>query len=375
MCKVIALQLLACFSLAGSALAAGPIEPAQTPKPRVDVVFVLDTTGSMGGLIQGAKQKIWSIVNEIAKGRPSPEIRLGLVAYRDRGDAYVTQRTELTTDLDAVYERLTALGADGGGDGPESVNQALWEAVHQMAWTPERSALKVIFLVGDAPPHMDYPDDPKYPATCQEAMKKDLIIHTIQCGGHLGTTRYWKEIATLAEGRYMAIAQSGGTLAVVTPYDGRLAELAAALDATYVGYGSAGERKESAKKMESARAIAAEAAPEAAASRASYKATSGSMAAKDLLADTAEGRVKLEALKPEELPAEMQKMSPAQRKAFLEKKKAARAKVQAEIKELAKQRDAYVQEQLRVAGKSGDSFDAKVIESLRAKAGEKGIQY
>ena len=64
---------------------------AKAAKPRIEVCFVLDTTGSMGGLIEGAKQKIWSIANEMISAKPTPELRLGLVAYRDRGDEYVTQ--------------------------------------------------------------------------------------------------------------------------------------------------------------------------------------------------------------------------------------------------------------------------------------------
>src|SRR6476659_4916413 len=72
----------------------------------LEMVFVLDTTGSMGGLLEGAKQKIWSIVNEVQQKQSRPSVKVGLVAYRDRGDAYVTQVTPLTEDLDKVYSNL-----------------------------------------------------------------------------------------------------------------------------------------------------------------------------------------------------------------------------------------------------------------------------
>ena len=94
------------------------------PTPRIEVAFVLDTTGSMSGLIGGAKQKIWSIVNQMADGTPRPEIRVGLIGYRDRGDSYVTKRFDLTSDIDSIYSQLVALRAGGGGDTPESVNHA-----------------------------------------------------------------------------------------------------------------------------------------------------------------------------------------------------------------------------------------------------------
>ncbi len=77
-------------------------------KPTIELVFVIDTTGSMGGLIEGAKQKVWSIVNEVMKSPSKPEVRMGLVAYRDHGDAYVTQVTPVTRDLDNVYNTLMA---------------------------------------------------------------------------------------------------------------------------------------------------------------------------------------------------------------------------------------------------------------------------
>ena len=88
-------------------------------RPKIDVVFALDTTGSMSGLIEAAKEKIWSIASTMASAQPTPEIRIGLVAYRDRGDAYVTQVIDLSSDLDSVYATLMDFQADGGGDTPD----------------------------------------------------------------------------------------------------------------------------------------------------------------------------------------------------------------------------------------------------------------
>src|ERR1700681_3262594 len=105
-----------------------PANAADTPppgnkNPQVEVVFCLDTTGSMGGLIEGAKQKIWAISNQIASGKPTPKLKIGLVAFRDRGDDYITKVIDLTDDLDAIHAQLKEFKAAGGGDLPESVNQ------------------------------------------------------------------------------------------------------------------------------------------------------------------------------------------------------------------------------------------------------------
>ena len=83
--------------LAGPA-AAGPDQA----RARVEVAFVLDTTGSMAGLIDGAKRKIWSIATTIVEANPNAEVRMALVAYRDRGDDYVTRTYDLTTDIQGL---------------------------------------------------------------------------------------------------------------------------------------------------------------------------------------------------------------------------------------------------------------------------------
>mgnify|MGYP002700656316 CR=1 FL=1 len=122
------------------------ISPTQNPahtiadKNIIDVVFVLDTTGSMGGLIQAAKEKIWSIASTMASAQNAPVVRIGLVAYRDRGDAYVTKVVDLSDDLDSVYASLMDFQAGGGGDTPESVNKGLHDAVYRVSWNQKSTA-------------------------------------------------------------------------------------------------------------------------------------------------------------------------------------------------------------------------------------------
>ena len=136
------------FALAPSILTATPA----AARPVVEVAFVLDTTGSMGPLIEGAKRKIWSIATAIVDSNPDADIRMGLVAYRDIGDDYVTRKVELTTDIQDLYANLLELKARGGGDWPESVNEALDVAVNKLQWTPSGDVRRIVFPVGDAPP-------------------------------------------------------------------------------------------------------------------------------------------------------------------------------------------------------------------------------
>ena len=168
-------------------------------KPVVEVAFVLDTTGSMGPLIEGAKRKIWSIATAIVDTNPDAEIRMGLVAYRDIGDEYVTKTFNLTTDIQDLYANLLELRARGGGDWPESVNEALHVGVTKLSWTQGAEICRIMFLVGDAPPHMDYAQDIKYPEVMRMARERDIIVNAVQAGGARDTERVWREIAQLRQ--------------------------------------------------------------------------------------------------------------------------------------------------------------------------------
>jgi Mg-chelatase subunit ChlD len=366
---------LACTLLAILTTFAGEPQGSTNGKPRIEVCFVLDTTGSMTSLIQGAKEKIWSIANEMTSARPTPDIRMGLIGYRDRGDEYVTRAFDLTNDIDAIYGHLQEFRAAGGGDMPESVNEALDEAVHKMSWSEDRKVLKIIFLVGDAPPHMDYHGAPQYPEVCQEAMKRDLIINTIQCGGIPDTTPIWKQIARLSEGSYAAIAQSGGMIAIATPMDSELAELNRKLGATIIAYGD-----EPAQRRVASRQALSEAAPASvAADRLSFNMRYGLVVQGEgeLLDALQQGKVKIESLKKEQLPRQWQDLDATALKTEIEKKQKERADLQSQIQKLSKQRDEYLaQERKRLAANGrSDSFDQKVGQTIREQAARKGIKY
>lgn len=371
-CRDVLLACVAASVFAFPAIAAD----AKRPKPKIEVVFCLDTTGSMGGLIQGAKDKIWSISNQIAGGKPAPDLKIGLVAYRDRSDAYITKTVDLTDDLDAIHSQLREFQAQGGGDSPESVNQALEEAVNKIKWSDDKKTLRIIFLVGDAPPHMDYGDDVKYPVTCKKACEKGIIINTIQCGGDVQCQKFWKEICKLAEGSYAQIAQSGGVVAIATPYDKDLAEINTELAKTTLAYGERDLKRAGEAKAEAAKALPAAAA----ADRAGFAAKGGRAAAYDLLDAIKSGKVKLEDLKKDELPEAMQKMDRKQQKEYLDKLENRRAELNKKALDLDKKRGEYIKEELaKKAKKDGkdakDSFDNQVLETLRRQAKKHNIDY
>jgi hypothetical protein len=380
-----ALALLPALTVPSSAQEwSEPFEPeraeplrAREPEPaHIEVAFVLDTTGSMSGLIEGAKRKIWSIANRLVSAQQRTEVRFALIGYRDRGDAYVTRVYDLTDDLDAVYARLMQFQADGGGDGPESVNQALHEAVTRLDWSSSPEVYRVIFLVGDAPPHLDYQDDVRYDRSVRLARQRDIAVNAIQCGNWEETAQIWREIASLGMGSYAAIAQDGGMALVATPMDEELARLNRELAGTVVAYGAEHERRAAEEKV--GNALRAEAP--AAADRLAYlaKASSGAVVtgAKDLVADVAAGEP-LASVRPEALPPALRALPPAEREKYVEQQVAKRKRVQARIARVSAERDAYLAKQeaeARAAGEA-DAFDQRVNDAIKAQAARKGISY
>lgn len=345
-------------------------------QPVIDVVFVLDTTGSMGGLIEGAKQKIWSIANEIAQTQPAPKVRMGLIGYRDRGDDYIVRETQLTEDLDTIYADLMKFQARGGGDTPESVNEALYTAVERFDWSDDENALKLIYLVGDAPPKMNYQDDVKYHASCKFAMEKGIFINTIQCGSMHNTRPIWEEIAQLANGSYAAIQQDGGVQRITTPYDESIRGIDQQIRATMIDYGNDKVMHQQSSKRAMSREIVAGSSLEAQADRAAYNYSEAGeetlYGLQELVNDYANGKVKLEEIKKEHLPESMQDLSLDELRQTVERKKKERDDLRAVMDDLAAKRNAYISEERKKM--DPDGFDIQVVETLKKQAALKGIE-
>ncbi|MGV8121782.1 MAG: VWA domain-containing protein [Candidatus Xenobiia bacterium LiM19] len=151
--------------------------------PKIDVVFVVDSTGSMADEIQVIQEKIKEMMAKIRSGQPVPEVRFGLVAYRDRGDDYVCKKYDLTSDIQVFQQYVSTLKADGGGDTKEAVNEALSTALNEIAWDKDPAARKLIFLIGDAGPHMDYSNGLDYHKEAEAARNMGIRIHTLGCSG------------------------------------------------------------------------------------------------------------------------------------------------------------------------------------------------
>lgn len=340
---------------------------------RIDVAFVLDTTGSMASLIDGAKRKIWSIANTIVDINPDAEIRMALIGYRDKEDAYVLKIFDMSTDIQGLYGNLVAFEARGGGDRPESVNEALDESIRNLDWSTDDTVERIVFLVGDAPPHMDYDNAPRYPEIIDEANKKNILINAVQAGADGETRKIWQDIARRGQGKYIQIPQDGGRIVIIeTPFDGDIIILQQRLDKTVIPYGTTREQDAVRQKM-STKAAASEAVQvensKFYASRSYTKEviTGGG----DLIADLRNGLTSADDVVSEKLPQDVQKLGPAEQKAYIEEKLTARAELEETMKGLIEARDRYVAEKSKTSDDT-DGFDKAVRETLREQLGPDG---
>lgn len=201
------------------------------PRPHIDLAFCIDTTGSMQGEIDVVKAKTKEIVAKLSGGKPAPVIRVGLVAFRDLHDDYVTKVFPFTDDIDQVVKDISDLKAQGGGDAPEAVASALHASVHDLKWDTSSKTLKLLFVIGDAGPTGK--DRCDWRSEAKDAIAGGIQINTIGCDGLQNFKAeegrgVFEEIAKLADGKFefmsykSEVAQADGTKATIVHAAGKM---------------------------------------------------------------------------------------------------------------------------------------------------------
>ena len=365
------------LALVPASLIAAP--PSPTSKP-VDVVLCLDTSGSMDGLLDSAKRKLWAVVNDLAKMEPTPTLRVGLYSYGnntyDAKRGWVRQEVLLTTDLDEVYKRINALRCAGPGS-EEYATRATRDALAELKWADDKEALKLVFVCGNEPVNQDKEVSPE--SVAEEAKRKGIVVNTIYCGSanHVHAAG-WIAFATQCGGKYANIDQDRVKSEVVikTPFDEEIEKLGAKINQTYVWYGvkgAAGRENQLAQDRNAERA-----ADGVAAERSVTKATALYKNAECDLIDRmlTEKDFDLKKLKEEELPSELRKLSADERVLFLKKKAADRAEIQKKVTELGSKRALYIEEERKKLTRTpGDkALDEALRSILREEAATKGLK-
>ena len=341
----------------------------------IQMAILLDTSSSMDGLIDQAKTNLWKIVNETAKakkGGKAPKLQVALYEYGNDSisaeTGYIRKVTALTADLDLVSEKLFALTTNGGS---EYCGQVIEKAVKDLSWNKKNDVYKVIYIAGNEPFSQG---DTDYKKACKTSISSGIIVNTIYCGGASDSdAATWKDGASLADGSFMSIDQNQKVADIVAPQDAQILSLNEELNKTYIAYGSGGyEKKERQAAQDSNSKMMAN---EAAVQRTMAKAAPAySNSGWDLVDAEKDGAVSVDKMKEDELPDEMKKMSAAERKTYIEKKKKDREQIQGKIKKLSEERQKYVEKEMKKQS-SDNTLDAAIIKSIRKQAVKKGYTF
>jgi hypothetical protein len=376
---VAVLGLFGTVAVLPHATAADPPEqkkPADDPTAAkdIDVVIALDTSNSMDGLIASAKTKLWAIVNDLVKVKPTPNLRVGLYSYGndtyDRTKGWVRKELDLTTDLDKVSEKLFGLTTKGG---TEYVGRVSRDALDEIKWSEDKGALKLIFVCGNEPASQD--PEVSLKSVADKAGKMGVIINPIYAGNDTDSQAAdWKQFATMTGGRYVSINQNG-IVSIATPMDKELADLSGKLNTTYVGYGELA--KERAANQFQQDKNSGTVAPGAAQDRALSKAQGLYRNSEWDLIDLMQTDAKfdLKKIPEDQLCDELKKVKPEERLDYLKKKAEERKTIQKQIVDLGQKREVYIKEELKKKAQAdGKALDDALRDTLREQAGKKGIK-
>lgn len=374
--KKILLSLITLFISSAFALSQVIVPPGNGRKIQVAILF--DTSNSMDGLIDQAKARIWSIVNEISTLRhngQAPTIEIALYHYGNDGLAmtknYIEQIVGLTTDLDLISQKLFGLRTNGGS---EYCGAVIGQSLNELAWSSSASDLKMIYIAGNE----SFNQGPvSYKEECKRAAKKGVIINTIFCGDYQqGVQLFWQDGATCSTGDYFNIDSDRKIVHIPTPYDDRINAYNDSLNQTYYGYGVQGASKKTAQIREDSNAETESVSVKAERSIVKSKSQVYNNASWDIVDGVEQGSVNLETMPEKDLPKEFQGKSLEEKKAILETTKKNREKYQTQIASLAKEREIYLEKERKKRAETGDvdDFGTSVNQSILTKATEKGYK-
>ncbi len=350
--------------------------PRPDANPRIQLAILLDTSGSMSGLIDQARSELWRIVNELSTAKQDgkrPDFELALYEYGkstlSADGGYLRRIVPFTTDLDKISEELFALKTNGG---EEYCGWVIQSAARELRWSDSHNDLKLIFIAGNEP-FTQGPID--YRSACKEAISRGIIVNTIHCGAHgQGLATQWKDGALLADGNYLNIDQNRKVVHIPAPQDKEITRLGVEINKTYVAYGALGivnSERQSAQDG-NANKVGIGSSVQRAACKASHLYTN---AAWDLVDAVREKKVTLDKIDKKDLPSEMRKMNVREQRTYLEQKAQERKGIQERIQRLHRARQEYVALERKKRTETGDeSLDSAIIKCIRVQAATKRIE-
>lgn len=343
--------------------------------PTVQIGILLDTSGSMSGLINQAKDQLWKIVNEVAKVNKHNKdvtIQVGLFEYGKASipsyEGYVQMLSPLTSDLDKVSDELFKLRTNGGD---EYAGKVILESVNRFAWSTHKDDMRLLIIAGN---ESFAQGSVPYRQAIQKARNNGIIVNTIFCGNrNQGRILHWKEGAKLGGGKYFNINHNDRRVYMATPYDDKIILLGKKLNSTYVTYG--------AKKMREAK-IANRIKQDSNSlsfSRSSYIERNLVKAKKqyvqkesDMVSAYMEDKNSIQNIAKNALPDVFKGMSKKEIAKAIDKKKEQRVSLQKQIHDLEEKRDKYIAQNRK---NSSNDLGSAIIKSIRKQATENGFKF
>lgn len=364
------------MSLLGSAFSEVKDHTVGDNESVVQIAILLDTSSSMDGLIDQAKSQLWKIVNEFNEAKQSGKstvVQVALYEYGNNnlsvGSNYIRQVMPFTRDLDKVSEQLFKLTTNGGD---EYCGAVIRDALDNLKWDKNGQTYKAIFIAGNEP----FTQGPVSATdACKAAIQKGVVVNTIHCGNvNEGENGGWRTGSALAEGKFLTINQDKAIVHIDAPQDKEITKLSIELNKTYITYGKDGARGEANQKAQDSNASHYSSAGSVI-QRAVTKASANySNSGWDLVDANKKNGVKIESMSEVDLPAEMKKLAPEKRQAYLDEKAAEREKIQTEIKRLNEERQKYVAEKAKESG-AEDTLDKVMVKAVREQAEKRGVSF
>lgn len=368
--------ILASLSALALSSAFAQIAPPPSDK-KVQVAILFDTSNSMDNLIDQAKARIWSIVNEISELRYEgelPTMEFSLYEYGNDGlaeaDNYLRQVLDFTSDLDDLSQKMFALTTNGGS---EYCGAVIKKALDDLKWSNDQTDLKMIYIAGNEEFNQGKIN---YKKACESARSKSVYVNSIFCGGYdEGVRLNWYDGADCSGGDYFNIDADKELVHIETPYDAEIQLYNDSLNGTYYGFGIQGLRKKEVQAFEDSNAE--QMAPSVAAERSISKSKKGvyKNGSWDLI-DAAEDGKDITKIDEKDLPKEFKNKTKEEKLALIEEKKAEREKFQNRIGELAVEREKFINEEKKRREEEGeeiDDFGSSVNESIAKRAKTNGF--
>ena len=343
-------------------MAASPM----TKERKIQIALILDTSGSMDGLIEQAKSQLWLMVSELTKATydgADPLLEIALYEYGNDGisskDGYIRQISSLVSDLDDISASLFSLSTNGGS---EFCGMVIQKSLKELEWSRSDKDIKMIFIAGNEPFTQGSID---YQIACGNAREKGIMINTIHCGSYEeGIRGQWKSGALIGGGDYMAIEQNKKTIYIATPYDDRINELSTALNTTYIYYGSKGKIKKQEQIIQDQNAASYSSSNMA--TRSSIKASKFYRNSSwDLIDAYEDESVQVKDLDKSNLAPSLQNKSDEELEAYVQEQLEKRNDIKAEIAALNHKRSLYLAHH---ESDKGESLESSMIKAIRKQA-------